>query len=73
MLDFDGNDIIPCHITDFQNFTGTVYKYGEVSAKTEAAFRDIMKTNAGLAFLGQFAKKGQTFAGHTFTAPHLPH
>jgi hypothetical protein len=67
IIDFDGRDIIPYHITGMENLVGTVYKAGEVSAKTEAVLKEIMKTESGLAFLSQFAKKDQTLAGHTFT------
>jgi RHS repeat-associated protein len=66
-IDPDGRDIIPYHIMAIENRIGAMGKVGELSSATESAIKDVMKTENGLKFLSQFAKKGQTFAGHTFT------
>jgi len=67
LVDADGNDIYPYHITGLDETGNSVYTKGQVSAKTEAVIKDMLKTPEGMKFFSQFAKKGQTLAGHTFT------
>lgn len=65
-IDPDGRKIIPVNVT---HRSGSGKPLGEsgLSRKTNAAMTDIMKTSEGRAFFGQFAEKGQTLGGYTFT------
>lgn len=65
-VDIDGREVFLYHAVNHEPSGKTVYKSGEVSQKTDAVLRDMLKTPTGLAFVSQFAKAGQTIAGHTF-------
>jgi len=66
IVDADGNDIYPYHITGTDEAGRAKYTAGQVSGKTEAVIKNMLKTPEGMEFLSQFAKKGQTIAGYTF-------
>jgi len=65
-IDPDGRKIIPVNV-NHRNGQGRARGEAGLSRKTNAAMTDIMKTSEGRAFFGQFAEKGQTLGGHTFT------
>jgi RHS repeat-associated core domain len=65
-VDPDGKKIIPVNVTRRDGRGQPVGESG-LSRKTNAAMTDIMKTSEGRAFFGQFAEKGQTLGGYTFT------
>ncbi|MEW6774448.1 MAG: RHS repeat-associated core domain-containing protein, partial [Bacteroidota bacterium] len=67
-VDVDGKDIILYNSYSIDKSTGQlVYKYNEVSKKLENVLKEILKTEKGYEFIAQFAKKGQTIAGVTFS------
>jgi RHS repeat-associated protein len=66
-IDPNGKEIFLLNAVDIDHTGNYIYKEGQVSAKTMKVLTDIMKTDEGLQYFSQFAKKGQTIAGHTFT------
>jgi hypothetical protein len=67
-IDSDGKDIRLYNVTHRKETNGKlVYEKGNLSAKTEAAMKDYIKTDEGKAYLAQFAKAGQIVGGYKFT------
>jgi len=65
-VDPDGKDIRLYNVTQ-NNDRGYPVAQPGLSAKTEAAMRDFVKTTEGRAFLAQFAKSGDIVGGYKFT------
>ena len=64
-IDPDGRTIVLRELVDLTG-AGAKYNQGQVSDMTQQSLVDMMKTDAGLAFFGQFAKAGQIIGGHEF-------
>ena len=65
-IDPDGRDIILFNVTHRNNSGRPDGTRGEVSAKTNAALKDLLRTKEGRSFFGQFAKAGDVVGGHKF-------
>jgi RHS repeat-associated protein len=66
-VDPDGRDIVLKNIFRTNNSGNYDSKTGSVSATTQTALKDFMKTTEGRNFFGQFAKKGDVVGDYTFT------
>lgn len=66
-VDLDGREIFLYHAVNYDHNGKLIFKSGEVSHKTERVLAAMMGTVEGRTFVGQFAKKGQTIGGHTFS------
>jgi RHS repeat-associated protein len=65
-IDPDGKDIVLINVYKTNNSGNYDAKKG-VSATTQTALKDFVKTTEGRSFFGQFAKKGDIVGGYTFT------
>ena len=64
-IDPDGNEVRLMNAVDIDNSGHYKYEPG-VSSKVNALLSDIVKTDEGRAYIGQYATAGQTIGGYTF-------
>jgi RHS repeat-associated protein len=65
-IDPDGRDIVLVNVYKTNN-NGNYDARRGISATTQSALTDLMKTKEGRNFFGQFAKEGDVVGGYTFT------